>query len=180
MPWPPHPLPPVPEATVAAVQAAFPRGHRDVALRTASGALYDDQCFAELYPPSGRPVEVAPWRLALVVVMQYSAGLTERQAADAVGRRLDGKYALSLELTVRLQARHEALQAARQRQETAEFKAQYALRAGVERRLSRGSRRSDLRRSRDLGLVRTRLQQLLTAMAGGGRGTPRPWDQSGS
>ena len=30
----PHPLPPVPEATVAAVQAAFPRGNPYVALRT--------------------------------------------------------------------------------------------------------------------------------------------------
>jgi transposase len=35
------------------------------------------------------------------------------------------------QLTVRLQAYHEALQAARQRQATADFKVQYALRAGV-------------------------------------------------
>jgi transposase len=95
----PHPLPPIPEATVAAVQAAFPKGNLCVALRAEFGALYDDQLFADLYPPQGRPVEVAPWRLALVVVLQYIEGLTDRQAADAVRRCMDWKYALSLELT---------------------------------------------------------------------------------
>jgi transposase len=95
----PQPLPPIPEATAAAVQAAFPKGNLYVALRTEFGTLYDDQLFADLYPPAGRPVEVAPWRLALVMVMQYIEGLTDRQAADAVRRCIDWKYALSLELT---------------------------------------------------------------------------------
>jgi transposase len=95
----PQSLPPVPEATVAAVQAAFPKGNLYVELRAEFGPLYDDQRFADLYPPSGRPVEVAPWRLALVIVMQYIEGLTDRQAADAVRRCMDWKYALSLELT---------------------------------------------------------------------------------
>jgi transposase len=95
----PHPLPPVPEATVAAVQAAFPKGNLYVALRAEFGTLYDDQLFADLYPPAGRPVEVAPWRLALVMVMQYIEGLTDRQAADAVRRCMDWKYALNLDLT---------------------------------------------------------------------------------
>src|SRR5215831_13760102 len=94
----PQALPPVPEATVAAVQAAFPKGNLYVALRIEFGALYDDQLFADLYPPAGRPVEVAPWRLALVVVMQYIEELTDRQAADAVRRCMDWKYALSLDL----------------------------------------------------------------------------------
>jgi DDE family transposase len=69
------------------------------------------------------------------------------------------------QLTVRPQIHHEALQAARQRQETTEFKAQYALRAGVESSLSQGIRRFDLRRSRYLGLARTHLQQLFNATA---------------
>ena len=93
----PQPLPPVPEAMAAAVQAAVPKGNLCVALRTKFGALYDDQLFADLYPPQGRPVEVAPWRLALVVVLQYIEGLTDRQAAHAVRRCMDWKYALSLE-----------------------------------------------------------------------------------
>jgi transposase len=64
MTWRPQPLPPVPEATAAAVRAAFPTGNLYVDLRTEFGTLYDDQLFADLYPPSGRPVEVAPgaWR----------------------------------------------------------------------------------------------------------------------
>ena len=95
----PQALPPVPEATAAAVQAAFPKGNLYVDLRAEFGALYDDQLFADLYSPQGRPVKVAPWRLALVVVMQYIEGLTDRQAADAVRRCMDWKYALSLELT---------------------------------------------------------------------------------
>jgi Transposase DDE domain len=68
------------------------------------------------------------------------------------------------QLTVRLQPYHEALQTARLRQETPEFAAQYALRAGVESRLSQGMRRFHLRRSRDIGLARTHLLHLLTAM----------------
>jgi transposase len=94
----PQALPPVPDATAAAVHAAFPKGNLYVDLRAEFGSLYDDQLFADLYPPEGRPVEVAPWRLALVVVMQYMEGLTDRQAADAVRRCIDGKYALSLDL----------------------------------------------------------------------------------
>jgi transposase len=69
------------------------------------------------------------------------------------------------QLTVRPQAHHEAIQAAHQRQETAEFTAQYALRAGVESSLSPGIRRFDLRQSRYLGLARTHLQQLFNATA---------------
>jgi transposase len=58
-----------------------------------------------------------------------------------------------------------ALQAARQRQETDEFKAQYALRAGAESTISQGVRRFDLRRSRYIGLARTQLQQTIMATA---------------
>jgi transposase len=94
----PEPLPPIPDATAAAVRAAFPKGNLYVDLRAEFGTLYDDPLFADLYPPEGRPVVVAPWRLALVVVMQYMEGLTDRQAADAVRRCMDWKYALSLDL----------------------------------------------------------------------------------
>ena len=94
----PRTPPPIPDATAAAVRAAFPKGNLYVDLRAEFGTLYHDQLFADLYPPEGRPVEVPPWRLALVVVMQYMEGLTDRQAADAVRRCMDWKYALSLDL----------------------------------------------------------------------------------
>jgi transposase len=69
------------------------------------------------------------------------------------------------QLTIRLRTHHEALQAVLQHQETPEFTAQYALWAGVESSLSPGTRRVDLRRSRDIGFARTHLQQRLTATA---------------
>ena len=94
----PQTLPPIPDTTAAAVRAAFPKGNLYIDLRAEFGTLYDDQLFADLYPPAGRPVEVPPWRLALVMVMQYIEGLTDRQAADAVRRCIDWKYALSLDL----------------------------------------------------------------------------------
>jgi transposase len=94
----PEPLPPIPDATAAAVRAAFPKGNLYVDWRAEFGTLYTDQLFADLSPPQGRPVAVAPWRLALVVVMQYIEGLTDRQAADAVRRCIDWQYALSLDL----------------------------------------------------------------------------------
>src|SRR5438034_8218565 len=95
----PESLPLIPDATAAAVRAAFPKGNLYVDLRTEFGTLSTDQLFADLSPPEGRPVEVAPWRLALVVVMQYIEGLTDRQAADAVRRCMDWKDVLSLDLT---------------------------------------------------------------------------------
>ena len=45
------------------------------------------------------------------------------------------------------------------------FRAQYALRSGVESSLSQGVRRFDLRQSRYIGLARTHLQHVCTATA---------------
>jgi len=97
MTWRSHPLPPVPEAMATIVKAAFPKGTLYVDLRTEFGALYEQDLFADLYADRGHPTEVALWRLALVMVMQYIEGLTDRQAADAVRCCIDRKYALSLE-----------------------------------------------------------------------------------
>jgi transposase len=99
MTWRSESIPPVPEATAAAVKAAFPKGNLYIDLHTEFGSIYRDEFFAEFYSNRGHPVEIAPWRLALVTVMQYIEGLTDRQAAEAVRRCMDWKYALSLELT---------------------------------------------------------------------------------
>ena len=60
----PQSLPPVPEATAAAVQAAFPKGNLCVDLRAEFGTLYDNQLFTDLYPPLGVPWKSRPgaWR----------------------------------------------------------------------------------------------------------------------
>jgi transposase-like protein DUF772 len=50
-----------------------------------------------LFATRGRPAE-APWRLALVSVMQFAEQLSDRQAAEAVRARIDWKYLLGLEL----------------------------------------------------------------------------------
>jgi transposase len=87
MTWYAESIPPVPDTTAAMVKSAFPQGHLDVDLHTEFGAIYaDDQCADLSAKNRGRRVEVAPWRLALVTVMQYMEGLSDRQAADAVRR----------------------------------------------------------------------------------------------
>lgn len=92
------PIPAIPAETARVVGACFPQGTLVVHLRDALGVLYSDEDFADLFPTRGQPAE-APWRLALVTVLQFLEGLPDRQAADAVRSRLDWKYALSLELT---------------------------------------------------------------------------------
>jgi transposase len=69
------------------------------------------------------------------------------------------------QLTVRPHAHHEAIQAARQRQTTEAFWLQYATRAGIEGTHSQGIRRYGLRHARYIGLAKTHLQHLLTAVA---------------
>jgi transposase len=66
-------------------------------MRDELGTLYEDADFAPLFPAVGQPAET-PWRLALVLVMQFMEDLTDRQAAHAVRGRIDWKYALCLPL----------------------------------------------------------------------------------
>ncbi|HEV2659457.1 MAG TPA: IS1182 family transposase [Ktedonobacteraceae bacterium] len=58
-----------------------------------------------------------------------------------------------------------ALQQARKRQTTASFKETYARRAGIEGTIAQGVHGFDLRRSRYIGLAKTRLQHALIASA---------------
>jgi len=60
---------------------------------------------------------------------------------------------------------HEALQQTRQREKTKEFKEEYSRRAGVEGAISQGVRAFGLRRSRYVGIAKTRLQHFATAAA---------------
>src|SRR5262245_17662564 len=94
----PQPGGPVPEATARVARAAFPKGNAYLRLRDELGAIYEDAAFAALFAMRGRPAE-APWRLALVSVLQFAEDLSDRAAADAVRSRIDWKYVLGLELT---------------------------------------------------------------------------------
>jgi transposase len=94
---PQQPLPPVPEDTARVARAAFPRGNPCLLLRDRLGAVFADTDFADLYPKRGQPAYV-PWRLALVTLLQFREGLSDRQAAEAVRARIDWKYLLGLNL----------------------------------------------------------------------------------
>jgi len=94
----PQPIPAIPEETVQVARAVLPKGNVFLRMRDELGTLFTDEDFRDLFPTRGQPAE-APWRLALITLMQYAEGLTDRQAADAVGTRIDWKYVLSLELT---------------------------------------------------------------------------------
>ncbi|WP_185012662.1 IS1182 family transposase [Streptomyces sp. AK010] len=87
----------VPEETARVARAAFPKGSLAMRIRDELGELFQDADFAGLYPSRGKPAW-SPGRLALVSVMQFAEGLSDRQAADAVRGRLDWKYLLGLEL----------------------------------------------------------------------------------
>jgi transposase len=89
---------PVPDETARVARAAFPNGNLYLSMRDQLGILFCDADFAELFPRRGQPA-FAPWRLALITVMQFLENLSDRQAAEAVRSRIDWKYALGLELT---------------------------------------------------------------------------------
>ena len=94
----PQAIPPVPEETMRVAHAAFPRGNTYIQMRDQLGVFYRDEDFAPLFPTRGQPA-LAPWRLALVLVLQFAEGLPARQAAEAVRSRIDWKDALRLDLT---------------------------------------------------------------------------------
>jgi transposase len=85
----------------------------------------------------------------------------------ACTRRADCTHAATAPRALRIRARdhYTVLQAARARQQTDTFKKAYARRAGIEGTIAQGTRTGDLRRSRYIGLVKTRLMHLLLATA---------------
>jgi transposase len=68
-------------------------------------------------------------------------------------------------ITVWPEAQYKALLAAREREKTEAFSEQYAQRAGIEGAISQGVRACGMRQTRYIGLAKTHLQHLLTAMA---------------
>ena len=88
----------IPEETVQVIKAAFPKGNVYMTMRDELGPLFADEDFAALFAWRGQTGE-SPGLLAMVTVMQFMEGLTDRQAAEAVRSRIDWKYALGLRLT---------------------------------------------------------------------------------
>lgn len=90
----------VPNETARVARAIFPAGNLVMRMYDDLGMLFHDRNFTDLFPVEGQPAE-APARLALVTLVQFMEGLTDRQAADAVRTRIDLKYLLCLDLTDR-------------------------------------------------------------------------------
>src|SRR6266545_6516369 len=95
LPTPLHSV--IPAETVRVARAAFPKGNVFMRMHDELGSLYRHPQFAALFSHTGQRAE-DPARLALVLVMQFAEGLSDRQAADAVRGRIDWKYTLALEL----------------------------------------------------------------------------------
>jgi transposase len=87
----------VPSTTARVARAAFPNGTLCLKIYDHLSTIFRDQDFADLFPRRGQPAE-APFRLALVTILQFAEGLSDRAAADAVRSRIDWKYLLCLEL----------------------------------------------------------------------------------
>ena len=87
----------IPAETARVARRAFPKGNIYMTIRDEIGVIYDDKEFASLYERRGQ-AGISPGLLAMVTVMQYVEGLSDRQAAEAVRGRIDWKYMLGLEL----------------------------------------------------------------------------------
>ena len=84
--------------TARVARSAFKKGNVYMFRRDELELSYHDSDFIDLYSYTGQPAK-SPAFLALVSVMQFGEGLTDKQAAQAVATRIDWKYALGLKLT---------------------------------------------------------------------------------
>jgi transposase len=94
----PMPIGPIPSETARVARAAFPKGNRYLRVADELDTLFTDDAFVALFSTQGQPAQ-PPWQLALVTILQFAEGLSDRQAAHAVRSRIDWKYVLRLELT---------------------------------------------------------------------------------
>ncbi|UZR94205.1 IS1182 family transposase (plasmid) [Chondrinema litorale] len=94
----PNKIPEIPILTKQVAHASFPKGNIYITLKDELGIIYENEFFADLFPAKGQPA-ADPWRLAMITVMQFIEGLSDRQAVEAMASRIDWKYLLSLELT---------------------------------------------------------------------------------
>lgn len=93
----PQEVSPIPEETIRVARSAFPKGNAIRRIRDHLGPLYTDAQLTALFPHDGQPA-LFPGRLALVSILQFAQGLSDRQAAVAVRSRIEWKYALGLVL----------------------------------------------------------------------------------
>ena len=86
----PLPMDPVPEETARVARALFPDSHPYLRLADELGDLFSDELFAPLFPTHGQPA-LAPWRLALVTILQFAEGLSAVKRRTPCARALTGR-----------------------------------------------------------------------------------------
>ncbi len=87
----------IPEQTAHIAKAAFPKSTLCLQIYDHLGTIFEDPDFGDLFSRRGQPA-AAPFRLALVTLLQFVEGRSDRAAANAVRRRIDWQYLLCLEL----------------------------------------------------------------------------------
>lgn len=95
-----------------------------------------------------------------VVYVRFSLGVCRACSCQSLCTRARSG---ARELTLWPPAQHAALQVARQRQQTDQFKDDYAIRAGIEGTISQAAYTLGMRQARYIGLAKTHLQHLATA-----------------
>jgi transposase len=83
-----HPRSAVPAETARVAQAIFPKGRLSMTRRDTFGTLDPAEDVADVCPPPGQPA-ACPWRLAWIGVRPWGEHGSDRQAAEAVRRRMD-------------------------------------------------------------------------------------------
>jgi transposase len=89
----------IPPETARIAHAAFAKGNVYMMMYEKLGQLYVDRDFQNLFPAPCGQSALSPGKLAVLTVMQFAEGLSDRQTADAVRSRIDWKYVLGLELS---------------------------------------------------------------------------------
>ena len=69
----------IPKETEDVARASFPKGNVYMKMYDYLGILYSDEDFRDLFPVKCGKSAISPARLALVTIMQFMEGLTDRQ-----------------------------------------------------------------------------------------------------
>jgi transposase len=73
----PMPIEPIPPEKARIAGAAYRTGNRYLRLANELDALLTDGAFQALFPAHGQPA-LPPWRLALVTLLQFAEGISDR------------------------------------------------------------------------------------------------------
>jgi transposase len=90
-------LPAIPKETVRLAHIVCPKGDLCLWIGDELSEVFQDPLFAALFPRRGQPAE-APWRLALVTVLQFVA----RTVGSSSGRCCSQAHRLEIRVTPRI------------------------------------------------------------------------------